>query len=292
MSVGENPPPAPSGTPWAPANDVEVRLYAAVHGADLAEVMGIIAAAPLFLPGFPDEPGGGQRLLTRERDGVPYLLVFTSVETLHRVVGAAGWRETTLPELVRAWPSLATEPWGLAVNPTTPIGVLAAPDEVPTLVPATDALTSFAPANEVEAMLRDALLAPDGEVLLDVLVTSRVTVPTRALEVDGVWTVPVFTSLRRCEEYLAAVGIDVPIVELDFVEVLRQWPDSEYRLAINPGSPIGFSVDGNWVPALLAHAAELAHRLRNATAPAGSVPTTGSTPETPGDVADLLRGRG
>ncbi|WP_165485350.1 SseB family protein [Protofrankia symbiont of Coriaria ruscifolia] len=282
-------------TSWAPVNDVERRLLAAVDAGDLAEVLGIVAVVPLYLPGFPDVPGGGQRLLTKGRDGVPYLLVFTSAEALLRVVDADGWRQTTLPELVRTWPDLGPEPWGLAVNPATPIGVLVPPEEVPTLLPAMDALASFVPANEVERLLRDALAALDGDVLLDVLVTSHVIVPTRAVEVEGAWMVPVFTSPRRCVEYLGEFGIDVPTVNLDLVAVLRRWPGADHRLAVNPGSPIGFSIDGDRVPGLLAHATALAHRLRAESSSAGPSPAA-DPPEPaapiPGHIGDILRGQG
>src|SRR5690606_33580891 len=76
------------GTPpdgrWAPANEVEEALQAAARAGDVRQVMGILAMAPLYLPGLEERPGAGQRLLTMDREGVPYLLVFTSVPTLHR----------------------------------------------------------------------------------------------------------------------------------------------------------------------------------------------------------------
>lgn len=270
--------------PWAPADDVERRLLAAASAGDIAEAMGLLATVPLFLPGLPDEPDGGRRLVTGEQDGVRYLLVFTSVSAVERAAGAGGWRQTSLPELVSAWPELGPEPLGLAVNPATPIEVLVAPEAVAELLPAPDVLASFTPANEVERVLRDALAAPDGEVLRDVLVTSQVVVTARALAVDGEWTVPVFTSPQRCAEYLAAVGVEVATVDLDLVAVLQQWPGAGYRLAVNPGSPIGFTLDGDRVPGLLAHAAELARsRPRDPAAPGAA---TGSSD----DVADLLRG--
>lgn len=234
---------------WTPGNDVERGM---LEARDLAEILGILATAPLFLPGFADP----HRVLTRERDGAPYLLVFTSVAGLERTVRAEGWRQTSLAELVRAWP----EGHGLAVNPATPIGVLVTPDQVPGLLPNP---VSFAPANEVEHLIREALLRPDGDVLLDVLVTARVIVPTRAVEVDGVWTVPVFTSTERWADFVDATGLSPATVTLDLVAVLQRWPDPTYRLAVNLGSTIGFTVGGERVPGLLAHAAALAQRGRS-----------------------------
>ena len=271
---------------WSPANDTERRLHAAVRAGDVEEALRILVPAPLFLPGFPDDEfDAGQRVLTRERDGVPYLLLFTSPEALHRTVYAAGWRAVTLTGLVRAWPAGQ----GLAINPATPIGLLVAPQDVPSLVPTPEAVVDFVPANQVERLLRDALTSPDPEVLLDVLVTARVVVPVRPLSVDGEPTLPVFTSAKQCARFLA--GLDVPTVTVDLVEVLRRWPAPDCRLAVNPGSAIGFSLRGSRIDDLLYHAAGLAHRRLGDVAEAGQsrVPRQ-PRPAAGGNVADLLRG--
>jgi SseB protein N-terminal domain len=244
---------------WTPGNEVDEALLTAARAGDVAEALGIVAMAPLYLPGVDEAPGAGQRLLTKDREGVPYLLVFTSVPTLHRVIGRDGWRSTTLAELVRAWPDLTGRPLGLAINPATPVAILVAAEDVAGLLPPVDA--GFEPANDTERGLRDALEAPDGGMLLDLLATSRVLVTTRAVQVGGVWLVPVFTSPQRCTDFLAPLP-PVQVHEMYLIEVLSQWPGPEYQLAVNPGSSIGFSLDGALVPGLLAHAAGLARRLR------------------------------
>ncbi|MBX6723437.1 MAG: SseB family protein, partial [Dactylosporangium sp.] len=203
-----------TGDVWVPANEVERRLREAAEAGDASQVLAILATAPLVLPGFAEDETpqrSRQRLLTRERDGVPYLLAFTSVETMRRTVNVNGWRATSLPELVRAWPDLDTPvPWGLAINPATPIVVLVPPEAVATLLPTPATLAPFVPHNEVERLLRDALAAPDAQVLLDVLVTAPVTVPHRSVVIDGTPAVTVFTSPERCAEYLREAGLDVP----------------------------------------------------------------------------------
>jgi hypothetical protein len=292
--------PGEETSSWTPANDVERELQEAVGAGDIGAVMRILAVAPLVVPGYRDEPDaqpGRQRLLTRERDGVPYLLVFTSPEALHRAVPADGWRATTLTEVVSGTP----DGWGLAVNPVTPIGVLVKPEDVPELVPTTRTMRDFTPANEVERLLRDALVAPDAEVLLDVLVTAQVIVPTRALELDGVLAVPVFTSVDRYEECLGGRDLDIPVVTLDFISVLRQWPDDDHRLAVNPGSPIGITLPGERVRHLVAYAEQLVRRRLGGdtespppvppVAPFGGVePPPIELP--PGGVGGALRGEG
>jgi hypothetical protein len=270
---------------WDPRNDVERQLFDAVGAGDLAAMIGILAAARLFLPGFADPgPEGGQRVLTRDRDSVPYLLAFTSPELMSRVVGVDDWRQTSLSDLVRDWPDPT---WGLAVNPATPIGVLVAPRQLATLVRSPASMAQFEPANEVERLLRDALLAPDGEVLLDVLVTAQVDVPTQSLELDDVPTVAVFTSPERCAEFLAGAGIEVPTVRLDLVAVLKQWPGPEYRLSVNPGSPINFSLPAERIGDLLRHASGLVVRRFGAEIGPGPVE---EGPAIGVDITDLLRG--
>jgi len=283
-----------TGDVWVPANEVERRLREAAEAGDASQVLAILATAPLVLPGFAEDETpqrSRQRLLTRERDGVPYLLAFTSVETMRRTVNVNGWRATSLPELVRAWPDLDTPvPWGLAINPATPIVVLVPPEAVATLLPTPATLAPFVPHNEVERLLRDALAAPDAQVLLDVLVTAPVTVPHRSVVIDGTPAVTVFTSPERCAEYLREAGLDVPTSTVDLVAVLRNWPDTVYRLVVNPGSLIEFSLPGDRVPALLAHAAALARDaalVRGAKDDAQPLPE----PPPPGDITDLLRGR-
>jgi hypothetical protein len=242
-----------------PADDVERALLATSQAGDVGDVMAIVATTPLYLPSVGITGENGQRLFTKNRDGVPYVLAFTSVPTMQRVVGHDGWRATSLAELVRAWPTPA---WGLAINPGTPIVVVVAPPEVPDLLPAVD---GFQPENDAERLLRDALAVPDGAVLLDVLATSRVHLPTKAVNIDGEWVVPVFTSQRRCTEFLNAFSLTVGMREMYLVEVFSRWPGPEYRLAVNLGSAMGFSLPGTMVPGLFAHAMDLAQQLADGT---------------------------
>jgi SseB protein N-terminal domain len=310
-------------TPWTPANDVERELHDAVAGGELADVVQVLALAPLFLPGFPStgdsDAAPRQRLLTRERDGVPYVLVFTSPEALYRIVRTDGWRQTTLQEVAGGIP----QGWGLAVNPATPVVVLIPPEDLAGLVPTEAGMAGFEPANEVERLIRDALVAPDPDVLMDVLVTARVLASTQAVLMGGLPTVPVFTSPERYADCFggrdtagagrssdegarpdpAKADMDVPTVTIDLVAALRQWPGSDHRLAVNPGSPIAITLRGDRIPDLLGHAVELTRRLDRRPTPGGAavvvVPTHREEsdddppmPVPPGDIADLLRGPG
>src|SRR5690606_3957605 len=151
-------------------------------------------------------------------------------------------------------------------------------------------LAPFVPHNQVEQLLRDALAAPDAQVLLDVLVPAPVTVPHQSLVIDGEPVVAVFTSPERCVEYLRGAGPDVPTVTVDLVAVLRRWPDTAHRLMVNPGSLIEISLPGDRVPFLLAHAVKLARDAVPVPTPEhGAEPVP--EPPPPGDITDLLRGQ-
>ncbi|WP_281904499.1 SseB family protein [Phytohabitans aurantiacus] len=279
-------------TPWEPVNDVERDLVVATGAGDLQRVMSILASAQLYLPGYrPSASDERQRIVTKERDGVPYVLVFTSPEALHRVIPADGWHPVTLAELVRRTP----DGWGVAVDPVTPVGVVIPPDDLKALLPQPAGMAGFVPANDTERLIREALTELAGDVLLDVLVTARVIVPTQALEIDGVPVVAVFTSPDRYDDFLDGLPSPVPTVSMDLVAVLRQWPDEEHRLAVNPGSPIAIVLGGDRVPGLLAHAVELAQRRRPARPPlVVAAFEEEHEPDLPvsDNIADLLRGGG
>ncbi|GAB3813978.1 SseB family protein [Micromonospora zhanjiangensis] len=262
---------------WEPANDIERRLGLVLADQDFDEAMRILLEAPLVLPGFDDadrdrptadgadaDQAGQprQRVLVKERNGVPYLLVFTSVEAMRRAVSAEGWRQTSMDELARAWPELGQPvPTGLAVNPGTPIVMLVEPEHVPLMnLPLPDPRREFEPANNTEAALREALVRIDGDLLLDVLVMSRVLVCNDGLEFDGVPTVVVFTSQQRCDAYLAESGLLMTTLPMEMVELLNRWPDPAYQLAVNPGAPIAFVLDGGRIPGMREYADELLRR--------------------------------
>lgn len=292
---------------WQPANAVEVALWDATDRHDLVEIMRILADAPLMLPGFADDPPGRQRLVTRDREGQRYLLVFTSDAAMRRACESDGHRMTLLTELAQAWPGIAVGgPCGLAVNPVTPIGLFIPPADMDTLTvelaaqvaatstaPAADPATGFTPANEVERIMRQAMTEGDGSLLLDALVTAQAVVPRRGLVAGDVPTVAIFTSTGLCQRYLRSIGSDQPTVTLDVVTLLRRWPGPQYQLMVNPGSPIGFTLPAALVPGLVAHANDL---MRGALGDPGGItldPTAVSVvplPSLPENIADLLRG--
>lgn len=247
----------------------------------------VLLACDLYLPGFPDSGEGGQRLLTRERDGQTYVLVYTSVEALREATElvTGGWRRVTFAELAGAWPD---DSWGLAVSPHTPIGAYLGPGQVRELAEEVAAEPAFEPADERERAMRAAQQAGDAEVYLDLLVVSDVLLPVtgpadpRDLARPGFpWlvrrsggdaTVPVFTSQRRLRDAWPGSGEAPPVIRVPFVALAQVWPDNRYRLAVNSGSAMTAVFTGAQVPDLVRWAQELV--LRDTSRRQSSRPST------------------
>ncbi|AEV84434.1 hypothetical protein ACPL_3539 [Actinoplanes sp. SE50/110] len=259
------------GAAWAAANSAERRLARAWADDDADSFADVLLHADLFLPGFPDDGASGQRLLTRERGGRTFLLVYTSVEALQEAIPAVGvgWRRTTFAELVGSWPNPA---WGLAVSPHTPIGAYLDAEQVRLLGEEVAAEPPFAPGGERERAMRAAQRAGDAEVYLDLLVTADVLLPLAGPagaddlgkpgfpwlveRVDGAATIAVFTSRQRLPD-----PADRPaVVEVPLLSVVRAWPGAAYRMVVNPGSPMVAEFTGAQVPDLWRWAQELVLR--------------------------------
>ncbi|BCJ46075.1 hypothetical protein GCM10010168_50230 [Actinoplanes ianthinogenes] len=280
-----------SSTGWTAANDAERRMARAWAQDDADAFADVLLACDLYLPGFPDAGEGGQRLLTRERDGVTYVLVYTSVEALREATEyvTGGWRRVTFAELAGVWPE---ESWGLAVSPHTPIGAYLGPAQVRELADEVVPDPAFEPADERERAMRAAQQAGDAEVYLDLLVVSDVLLPVtgpavpRDLERPGFpWlvqrsggdaTIPVFTSPRRLRDAWPGPEAVPPVVRVPFVVLARAWPEARYRLAVNPGSAMAAVFTGAQVPDLVRWAQEMV--LRHTAGPQPRRPSAAPPP--------------
>ena len=266
---------------WQPANDLERAMRDAMAASDAPGYVRALGSGPLYLPGFEAEPDGRQRLLTRVHEDRTYVLVFTSLEALADAVGVVtgGWRPTTLVDLAAAWPN---PEWGLVVSPNTSIGAYLDPEHIAQIAELTTPEPVVPNADERERMMRSAQQAGNPAVYLDLLVTGEVLVPVEApaapadlaapdfpwlvTTVDDQPAVPVFTSAARLREGLPR---EPGSVRVEFVAVLRAWPDPRYRLAVNPGSALDATFDGAQVPDLLRWAQEVAAGLWRAEHEAG-----------------------
>ena len=277
------------GTDWQPANDAERRLADALAHGDTTAYFRTLAMSLLYLPACRADLAAGraQRLFTWSFDGETYLLVFTSPDAAQAVRPADTFVTISYRELVEKWPDPS---WHLAVNLGLPIDAMVPVQavamaalgevEVPMAsrlldrAKSTDARAAFQPANEVERGLQLALSDDDPDLLMDVLVTATVFVPTRepsAVPIrssDFPWrrieeTVAVFTSADRMAD---ALPDSVPATEVSFLDMVAAWP-AGCQLAINPGSPVEVQVAASRVAGFSEWAAAMSTRYRESRDP-------------------------
>jgi SseB protein N-terminal domain len=254
------------GTTWKPVNDVERRLLRALVAGDQAAYFRVLAGADLYLPVLTG--AGGADVLTWPVGGVPYLVVFTSVEALGTAIGSRAdrWVRTSYPELAAHWPDPA---WRLAIDPHLGIGAFLGVSDIargargelrlPTVgqvlgpaMPGTD----FVPRSEAEWAMARALADGDPGGYFDALAAGPILVPTAD---DGTWVptpgadgtpgIAVFTSARLLA---AALPGGVAYDDTDLAGLLRGWPAAGYPLRINPGSPVELELSAERVAELVA----------------------------------------
>jgi hypothetical protein len=280
---GEPSEPDPSQPPlWEPANAAEQELAEAVQAGAQEDYFRIVGTVDLFLPQYLSaEPTEGQRFLTMDILGHPFLPVFTSFQALAAGVGALvdGYTTTNYPELRRKWPNPA---WRLAINPGTPIDAYVEIEAVaavavgditlPTMVEAIldeaaaqkDTEDEAEPYVDVDAALTEAAEAGDGEAYLRALADAVVIVPiaepvedaSALLDEDFPWriggtpeqpAIDVFTS-RQLFEHAYPAG--TPHLEAALAFFLTAWPDG-YAMTVNPGARMGVVVPAEHVLTLL-----------------------------------------
>ncbi|WP_412738809.1 SseB family protein [Krasilnikovia sp. MM14-A1259] len=128
----------------------------------------------------------------------------------------------------------------------------------------------FIPANPVEQDLYIAAGSRSTDAFLSTLLLATVLVPVagtsrpgsapgesgfafRTEDLSGEPYLVVFTSRDRLADYYAE---PTRTVSVRFVELIRNWPDSAWSFAVNPGSPVGATYPGPQVIALANWAVE------------------------------------
>jgi hypothetical protein len=252
-----------------PDNDVERELLAALDADDRPRFFQVIATAPLYLPVPGAGPDGGQRFITWDVAGSTYLLVFTSVRALAEVVGTAASRYTVTgyDELRQRWPS---PQWRLAVNPGRRADAWIEIEAVAQAAAGTRVVPTVADVLDRHSARRaeEAESARAMDEYLRALLTAEVVVPTAEPLTDDEregsdfpWryapgyagpTIEVFTSI---ETFAAHCPPGTPWGPAGFQTVLAAWPD-DAALALDPGSPLGFTLPVDRVAGLLFWAGE------------------------------------
>ena len=268
-------PPRPE---FQPANDVERELLRAAANNDHDLFLQTLAATDVLLP-VPDDtdftlrPGRpGFPWQTREVDGATVVPVFTSPERLHEASGA-GAEYIKLPFTValRYWPN---HDWLLAINSGSPAGGTVLAQQLPGLATWADQRAArrmtehFEPQNDIEQRLFDAARRRDTDAFSATLLGAQVLVPAdadtpwgivpgdpdfpwRPVPVHGRTSIQVFTSLKWMNEAIGSCRFIMPSLH----EMAAAWPDAEWTLVLNPGTPIDTALPGDQIRTLRGPAA-------------------------------------
>ncbi|GAA2456449.1 hypothetical protein GCM10010191_89800 [Actinomadura vinacea] len=266
----------PKRPEFRPANDVERALLRAAANNDHDLFLQSLADAEVLLP-IPDDmdftlrPGRpGFPWQTREVDGAEVIPVFTSRERLVEAAASAGTgtEYTTLPFTIalRYWPDRRR---ALAINSGSPAGGTILAEQLSGLAAWADQRAarrmseSFEPQNDVEQRLLDAALRRDTDAFFKVLLGAQVLIPAeqetpwgiapddsefpwRPVPVHGKVSIQLFTSLKWMTEAIGTSRFVMP----SLLEIVSAWPDTEWSLVLNPGTPIDATMPGEQVRAL------------------------------------------
>ncbi|GAA1865169.1 SseB family protein [Actinomadura bangladeshensis] len=279
---------------FQPANDVERELLRAAANNDHDLFLQTLADTDVLLP-VPDDmdfalrPGRpGFPWQTREVDGSTVVPVFTSPERLVEASGA-GTEYIKLPFTValRYWPN---HDWLLAINSGSPAGGTVLAQQLPGLATWADQRAAqrmtdhFEPQNDVEQRLFDVARRRDTDAFYKTLLGAQVLVPAdadtpwgivpgdadfpwRPVPVHGRTSIQVFTSLKWMNEAIGSSRFIMPSLH----EMVAAWPDADWTLVLNPGTPIDASMP-----------ADQLRTLRGpATPPSASTPPPPETPAVP-----------
>jgi SseB protein N-terminal domain len=178
-------------------------------------------------------------------DGATVVAAYTSPAPL------AGAKAVTLPfaQLAAEWPDPR---WTLAIGPGTPVAAYVAGADLPAVL-----ASVFAPANASE----EALAAARGDDAVAVLRAADLHLPLAPggspsrdlgdpefpwwrVTGGGETVVPAFTSERRMRGWLGAEHPDADFVVVELALLARAWPDAQWALAVNPGTPLAVAVAG------------------------------------------------
>ncbi len=278
---------------FQPTNDVERELLRAAANNDHDLFLQTLADTDVLLPvpndmDFTLRPGRpGFPWQTREVDGSTVVPVFTSPERLLEASGF-GTEYIKLPFTValRYWPN---HDWLLAINSGSPRrhrpraaapGLATWADQR-----AAQRMTDqFEPQNDIEQRLFDVARRRDTDAFYKTLLGAQVLVPAetdtpwgivpgdpdfpwRPVPIHGRTSIQVFTSLKWMNEAIGSSRFIMPSLH----EMVAAWPDTDWTLVLNPGTPIDASM--------------LADQLRTlrgpATPPSASTPPPPETPAVP-----------
>jgi hypothetical protein len=289
---------------FAPLDDEERSLYEAASRGDRKEFLRtLLGARQIWVPIVE----GGDLMLAPGRPGFqwyvddssgrPVVPLYTGPGRMKDAMGGHPFVLSDLAKVLRYWPDPSLE---LALNGGTPIGASIAGDRVTAMAAQVDAdaaarlATDFPAQSDAERQMFDVRNDPDMivKVLMDTTVFLPVwsrtppaiqtrpgdaTFPWSAVPVRGRPSVLAFTSFDWMKAAVGTTGFVMPT----FAELVAGWPEHDWSVSVNPGTPIELVLTGEQLRGLAAMAADrMAADLSPPRIPEGGPPSPMAEPVT------------
>jgi hypothetical protein len=240
----------------------------------------------MLAPGRP-----GFQWYVDDTSGRPVVPLYTGPGRMRDAMGGHPFVLSDLAKVLRFWPDPALE---LVLNGGTAIGASIPGDRVTPMSSQVDAdaaarlANDFPAQSDAERQMFD--VRSDPEMVVKVLMDTTVFLPvwsrtppavqTRPGDASFPWSaVPVrgrpsvlaFTSFDWMKAAVGTTGFVMPT----FAELIAGWPEHDWSVSVNPGTPIEIALSGEQIRAL---AASAAGRMAEDMPPPGAVPLEGAMP--------------
>jgi hypothetical protein len=240
----------------------------------------------MLAPGRP-----GFQWYVDDSSGRPVVPLYTGPSRMRDAMGGHPFVLSDLAKVLRFWPDPALE---LVINGGSAIGASIPGDRVTPMSSQVDAdaaerlANDFPAQSDAERQMFD--VRSDPEMVVKVLMDTTVFLPvwsrtppavqTRpgdpsfpwsAVPVRGRPSVLAFTSFDWMKAAVGTTGFVMPT----FAELIVGWPEHDWSVSVNPGTPIEIALSGEQIRAL---AASAAGRVAEDMPPPGAVPLQGEMP--------------
>jgi hypothetical protein len=259
---------------FSPLDEEERTLWdAAVRGDRDTFLRTLLSVRQIWVPMV----DGGDLMLGPGRPGFEWYVeetggrrtvpLFTGPGRMRDAMGGRPFVLSDLAKVLRFWPDPSLE---LVVNGGTPIGASIPGDAITAISQRVDAEAAallareFPAQSDAERQMFDA--RADRDMLVKVLLDTAVFLPVwsrtppavqtppsdpsfpwSAVPVRGHASVLAFTSFDWMKAAVGTTGFVMPT----FTELLMAWPDQDWSVSVNPGTPIEVSLSGAQIRALI-----------------------------------------
>jgi hypothetical protein len=263
---------------FAPLDEEERSLFDAASRGDRKEFLRtLLGARQIWVPVV----DGGDTMLAPGRPGFqwyvddssgrPVVPLYTGPGRMRDAMGGHPFVLSDLAKILRFWPDPALE---LVVNGGTPIGASISGDRVTPMSSQVDAdaaarlARDFPAQSDAERQMFDVRNEPETvvKILMDTTVFLPVwsrtppavqtrpgdpSFPWSAVPVRGRPSVLAFTSFDWMKAAVGTTGFVMPT----FAELIAGWPEHDWAVSVNPGTPIEVALSGEQIRTLAASAA-------------------------------------